>query len=346
MMMRIRENLLAPRSSGDALGGSNITAPTKTTGIASADQTSAPAGGTVTTGPELAARIEVTAPYYALDALRPTGSHGVSAEVTPEQPTYGECDKFSAAEVGRHLAILGSCALARNNPAAGKHFYLATSAQYRANLCALPTESPTFTAFAQPTLQDRRRGTAVAQLRGQSGIPLYDLVTNYQILTPALFRRALRSITEERSTPLAATSAVTQSSPYSVERDLGPSTIVDGHLVAKRPIVSAQECVGHFEEHPCLPVAIVMSDLARAADSLLTHTHGHTPYLVARANVRANRLIPAGTQIYLHAERVLTVPWRVSSPDALLFRCSARSATDELLADLEAEFAPIPATAN
>ena len=72
--------------------------------------------------------IDVTYPYYSLRNLQLKGSD-ILATIQAEQPMENEAGTISAAEVGRHLAILGSCALAKDNKPKNKNYFLAYEAQ-------------------------------------------------------------------------------------------------------------------------------------------------------------------------------------------------------------------------
>src|SRR5215207_6645645 len=67
-------------------------------------------------------------PYYALRNLQQLTDTILQCEILVENYGHKEDSLISAAEAGRHLAILGSCVLAANNPVGAKHFYLATAA--------------------------------------------------------------------------------------------------------------------------------------------------------------------------------------------------------------------------
>src|SRR5918995_197603 len=87
--------------------------------------------GTPVSDDELFSRIEVCPPYFALTDVRRTDDGGVSAQVRICQSLGDEIGPVSAAETGRHLAILGSVAAAFANPSAKRHFYLAFDAELR-----------------------------------------------------------------------------------------------------------------------------------------------------------------------------------------------------------------------
>ena len=87
-------------------------------------------------------RIGVQPPYYALNDLELDEENGImSAKVPVEQSSEMERSPITAAESGRHLAILGCCLMGVINTEGGKFYYLANSAVYEAHL-STETTSP------------------------------------------------------------------------------------------------------------------------------------------------------------------------------------------------------------
>ncbi|ETR69153.1 MAG: hypothetical protein OMM_09852 [Candidatus Magnetoglobus multicellularis str. Araruama] len=79
---------------------------------------------------KLTKHIKVSPPYYALKnvQLLKNNTAYFSAEIPVEYPAGNECGSITAAEIGRHLAILGSCSLSQSNPIKEKHYYIANKA--------------------------------------------------------------------------------------------------------------------------------------------------------------------------------------------------------------------------
>ncbi|MEL7208279.1 MAG: hypothetical protein AAGK32_08635 [Actinomycetota bacterium] len=91
---------------------------------------------TVDASPETATdralrRIAVQPPYFALTDLAEVGRGLVTARVPLQTPSRPERGVVEAAQVARHLAILGSCAAALARDDDQRHHYLATRAVTR-----------------------------------------------------------------------------------------------------------------------------------------------------------------------------------------------------------------------
>ena len=61
-------------------------------------------------------------PYYALQALETIGDTSMQCRIRFENRYFTDASPFDPAEVGRHLAILGSCLVAQHNPVLTKHY--------------------------------------------------------------------------------------------------------------------------------------------------------------------------------------------------------------------------------
>ena len=87
-------------------------------------------GGDTEFAKSMLQRISVRAPYYALQGLAAAGSDSVTARVPVARPVAPESGLSSAAQVSRHLAILGSCAVAMQCDNDNRMHYLATQAHF------------------------------------------------------------------------------------------------------------------------------------------------------------------------------------------------------------------------
>lgn len=75
-------------------------------------------------------RIAVQRPYFSFGRLFMGSDGTVHGEFVPEQPTEWERGLVSAAEVGRHLAILGSIAATATTEESTRVYHLATRALF------------------------------------------------------------------------------------------------------------------------------------------------------------------------------------------------------------------------
>ncbi|MFK7975500.1 MAG: hypothetical protein AB8C02_05155 [Halioglobus sp.] len=248
-------------------------------------------------GDDLLKRIEVKPPYLALKQLGLHEDGSVSAQVVPEQPHYNELGPMAGAEAGRHLAIIGSCALAAANPRPGKHFYLAQQAKYRAH--PLPKDyslEPLYRVTATPGKIEGRVGYATTALTTVSGTPIVSLDVEYHVMSEKMFQKLFSA---HRHPP-------TKVDPRAYQKDfLFPDhEISNSKLHASIDSISPSACPGHFEHYPCVPVAVLMAWLTQAAGKLLEHNFA-TPMIkfrVEHATVSAERLAFANQAVHLQAE--------------------------------------------
>lgn len=259
---------------------------------------------------ELFARICVRDPYFALHAVKVVGDGEVTAGVPVEQETGRECSPINAAEVGRHLAILGSCAASLVNPKEGQHYYLARRARLeRLHEGPLPRATGLLRGTAKADFKERRTATAHTLLSSPEGQSLFALEVDYNVLSAAAFMRLFQGARQDmRSEPRAGGggeerctagdfSAMRQNPHREPPRLCGD--VRDGECIEATLNVGPELCKGHFAMHPVLPVAVVMSGLSQLAGTLLGELVGNAAvrYLVKQGEVRAESLAYAGETV-------------------------------------------------
>ncbi|MEM7326930.1 MAG: hypothetical protein AAF531_27855 [Actinomycetota bacterium] len=242
-------------------------------------------------------RISVTAPYFALENLTELGHGIVSATVPATPPTNPETGVMEAAQVARHLAILGSCAAALDRDDNKRHHYLATKAHYsRLSTSGSEPSAPgePLEAEALASWVDRRTARSLVKLSTRSGHGLYVLDVEYTVLAPKMFSR------------------LHPPQPSAVEGEDGEATDVPTELgfdVTPTPLgvdvdcgpIPPSMCAGHFPDYPAAPVAIVMGQLCRGAGLGLASYLGipDLRYRIEAGHVLATRLAAAGQRLAL-----------------------------------------------
>jgi len=236
-------------------------------------------------------RISVTPPYFALTDLEFGVDGALIATIPPSPPPAPEVGTIEAAQASRHLAILGSCAVAFQNESDQRHHYLAIAAEYE-RVGPAPTR-PIETAMwatAQATWKSNRSAVATMVLFAADGEVLNRLRVTYAVLKSKMFRRLNPMIETARS-----------SSCGSSERTLSESS--RGRVVADCGPVPMSLCAGHFPGHPAAPVALVMGRLALTTrDALCSQLGFEVAYRLETASVEATGLAQPGQQLVLHAE--------------------------------------------
>jgi 3-hydroxymyristoyl/3-hydroxydecanoyl-(acyl carrier protein) dehydratase len=265
---------------------------------------------------ELYARICVRDPYFALREVTEMGPGEVLARVPVEQEPGAEASPINAAEVGRHLAILGSCAASLVNPKEGQHYYLARRARLeRLHDGPLGRFDEELWGLAQARFTDKRNAHAHTVLASPDGLPLFSLEVDYNVLSaPAFLRLFQGARLEMRREPRAeraprgatpADFAAMRQNPHRLPLPLREH-VRDGECMkAVLGPVNIEHCKGHFAMHPVLPVAVVMSGLSGLAGTLLRQLLGNEQarYLVTHGEVRADSLAFAGETVTFGAHR-------------------------------------------
>jgi hypothetical protein len=244
------------------------------------------------------ARISVAPPYFDLTDLVEEGEGIVTATV-PEAPTEApEAGAVVAAQVARHLAILGSCAVALSRDDDKRHHYLATRAHYTRMANAPSTVEGPLRAKAIGSWVDKRSARALVTLSTADDQALNLLDVEYTVLAPKMFTRFNPPIDLDAVEAAAAAAGT----PNEVERRPG------GIRVDAGPI-PAEMCAGHFPDYPAAPVAIVMGHLCEAAGLAMIDHLGLDDhrYRIEEGHVEATGLARAGQRLVLDATYVKPV---------------------------------------
>jgi hypothetical protein len=217
---------------------------------------------------------------------------------------------IAAAEAGRHLAILGSCALAHTNPNKEKHYYIA----HKAKLTALSNnhnDKGPLRAVSHTKDFNKRLGKARSTLY-QHLEPVFDLDVDYHVIKEKVFLKLYKDKAVEQMNFTG--------NPYENSFDLNNINISNHELNAQLGPLTPAHCIGHFDTIPCLPVAVLMHALSRSAGMLLANIcHPEISYRVIEATIHAENLAFAGDLVNICAEKI-------SNNDNLyFFRCVASS---------------------
>ena len=253
----------------------------------------------VVTTEELFERIEVVPPYFALSDVRRESADVVTARVHPSQSLGDEVGPISAAETGRHLAIVGSCAAAFVNPVAGRHFYLAYDAELRRSRTRVePDHGGDFLVRARSHFVDSSTAVALADIKTEDDRTIYTLVVFFLVVPESDFR-ALFGDHVQDDAPLEG-----RPDPFHDVIGLYDMSVWDTRLHASLGAIDPYRCAGHFPGLPAMPVAFLMSNIGSAAGRLLNHVldRDTVSYTVREASIRAENLAFAGEKVDLHVE--------------------------------------------
>lgn len=235
--------------------------------------------------------IEVTEPYFALSNLRLNGNK-IEADIPLEHTGHMEPFGMSIAEVGRHMAILGSIALARVNPVKQKHYYLATDA-YLERFHDKPGGAGIYQGSVEVQEFNKRKGKVSGLIISPLSGKLYSLTVEYKVLTLQLFERMFgheKQTTEKKPhyNPYRKDPSI-----YQVALGLKTSTATLGS-------VRKENCIGHFDDYPAMPIARLGSAMAKISGLHLNHIRSsEDEYCIRKAEIHAKSFIFAGNKIDL-----------------------------------------------
>jgi len=247
--------------------------------------------------------LEVTAPYLAFSELTQVDTGVWRTELTPEQPRHNELGVIPACEVGRHLALLGAAATALQNPASGKHFYLATTATIENHSSIGDASSATLIAQGKQLGIQGKQAMASATLHTPMGEHLFSLSIGYQIISSRVFERMFKAhlrLDAPTETPLDTRSVYAR--PLEIEAE----SLSTQSFVSHPYEVLTEHCAGHFPNYPCLPVAILMGHMARSAGAVLSAQLGvvDLKYRVVHGDIIAQQLAFAGSRVRFEANSI------------------------------------------
>ncbi len=228
-------------------------------------------------------RICVRPPYFALEHISLEGER-FTAYAKAETPIALEPAPMSAAELGRHAAISGLSLIALLQKDDDRRYYLAQKADCNYFKHEAPFGSQV--KFEAKPLEVDKRAARVSVQTSVNGEAIAQFTISYTILTERTFERLFARY-QKPTYPLP--------SPYA---NLLSENFERGETWAETRItIPAWACVGHFDNYPALPVAMLMSQLSYLAGQVMGQ-----PYFVPKGLVEANDLCWADKEVIFRAE--------------------------------------------
>ncbi len=215
-------------------------------------------------------KICVSPPYFAFKKIY-RYENILIAPVVPEQPLEDEIGKIAITEAGRHLAILGSCLFAMDEQE--KFYYLACKAVMK--------------SFPAPNFCDKNNKIFllvrnVSNLKDKFAVygvildgdqVIYDLYVEYKKMSPKVFKRLFNNFKLDYKTQI--------DSPYKRFFAKFENLKIDQNsLSATIPSIGSENCSGHFEEYPMMPVAISAYIISKAAGLLYKKIKSKNQYKI------------------------------------------------------------------
>lgn len=272
---------------------------------------------------ELKGLIMVSSPYNCLYDYETLKDGGLKARVKNEFLYPDEGGPIGAAEVGRHIAILGSIALAKAMGNESPMYFLAVKAGlnrsnskvYKSNFLELKVRPITF---------NNRSGSIAGIVRDDHAQLVYVVDVDYQVVSIPLFEKLFFEHRNQRVGPV-------DYNPYVERKELRNVVFEPGVAVGDFGIVEEVDCAGHFENAQALPVAIIGNLYSALGIQLCKNESGDIfqKYTIESARINAFRLAFAGEYVTVRAE----IKKRKSSA-VVLVACQA-FVGDELISDAE-----------
>lgn len=245
-------------------------------------------------------RICVQPPYFSLEQVTQEGDW-LRATVAPARPGLESPIVQQLAEAGRHMAILGSCAVRLHHPTPdGRVYYPVREARLKA--WASVTLPPQCVVKARKTTIDIRASVATAEthLCTLDGQVLASFDVTYHIIPEAEFE----TLFSAHAQPTNEGSGVDpyqyfpspilwDSSPGRAEMRLGP--------------VDKERCLGHFVGYPAYPVSIMLRDIFATIDAAIQAEYGAgTLWNISGGSCHTLRFVFAGEAPTINAIRTAT----------------------------------------
>jgi hypothetical protein len=205
---------------------------------------------------EIYKRIEVREPYFALKDMRVVDPHVLEAKIPVQQPLGREVSPIVAAEAGRHLAILGACAISLAKQNGERYYYLAYGAELeRACMQTKGTEHSYLYAKAQPRVLSDRLSLAQCDLSTEDGTIVYKILVNYLMIPEKVFlKRYGKMKSEMRSSvrDFAPFDVKDQNAfvslrknPYNTNYPFQTMEVTSNKLTASLGLIEKDKCKGH-----------------------------------------------------------------------------------------------------
>lgn len=191
----------------------------------------------------------VEKPYNILENVAFSPNETVMAEVENEYSLELEAGSMGCSEFGRHIAILGSMAVAKSFGHKEKHYYLAIHADLKRKSYST-NYSKFFHLKAKTLIAKKRTARIYGEVRDDENELLFAGTVEYQAISQPVFSKLYSKHKVEN--PLYK-----NTSPYVNRKKLINLDIKGESIAGTYGKVEPCDCEGHFKDFPALPVAII-----------------------------------------------------------------------------------------
>lgn len=192
---------------------------------------------------DILGKICVSPPYFAFKEIYRSGELFIS-KLPVEQKITFESSSFSSAEASRHLAILASCAFGFSETE--KYYYL--SEEGRMSLRARVQEDNLYVVAIKLSSEKKSAKAITAVINDKNEI-FYIFEIRFLKIKDKLFNKLFSSFVEE--TPKL------NYNPYKNISSLINVKNYDNKVLANLPIIKIENCSGHFDNAPMMPIGIL-----------------------------------------------------------------------------------------
>jgi len=245
-------------------------------------------------------KIFVSRPYYSFKNTYRKGDYLVS-RIYPERKNDYESSPMTAAEIGRHLAILGSCihGVDEND----RSYYLASKARLDIKSFCNVSEGVNASediegliAVCKKISSDKKKCQSHMMITDSSYNILYELKTEYSKISPRLFNRLFSNHILKYEKNII--------SPYGDLAKAEEVSINNNKMKCKIPEIKPAQCSGHFDDVPLLPIAINMGIIIETVGIFLEKivNNSSLKYVVSLADIEAESFVPISEGNYIEVE--------------------------------------------
>jgi hypothetical protein len=246
---------------------------------------------------ELNDLIAITKPYYAIGDVEISSKGFLSAEFQTQLKNHNEVRGINLSEAFRYLETLGSVALAKSNPRKEKHYYLATDAVI-IRKHKFPVLSDNIKAIVKTHSFGNNHGTIVGQILTEDYDVIYEAEIHYEVLHKHVFENIFRNQRLEIGN-------FHLGNPYTLPARFYTEYVSSEGCKAQIGIVTKEDCAGHFNNFPALPVPRIggaMADLSGFQYNVLRGADDK--FCIRKAVLHAESFIFAGERVELETRLI------------------------------------------
>lgn len=237
--------------------------------------------------------IAVKEPYFALTNLQLKDDE-LSATMPFELSDHMELYGMGIPEIGRHMAILGSLALANSNPKKEKHYYLATHAIVERTHSQASGDGE-YSGKVRTVSFTKRVGKIKGEIYS-GGILQCTIEVSYAVLHDLTFNRMFA---KDKQT----TNFIPTYNPYEKSSRLYNINLGCKNADASLGTIKQEDCAGHFHDFAALPIARLGGALTNLSGLLFNHLrYSDERYSIHKAEISAKSFVFSGKKLELYAQ--------------------------------------------